>query len=412
MNYVISQVAFSGNKGASGMAKALIQNLRDLDRDARFHVLSYYPAADRKKVFPADVEIVDGSPRTVLIRVFASCWAYCCRLLRLPGSWYLRGAMKTLGTCDLWIDAAGISFVDGREKFTIFNLLSIFPALATRRKIVKAAQAMGPFEHKINRMLARWVLPRLALIVARGDQTAHYLEPLHLENVARYSDVAFSLRCTGEDAERVSPLLPPPENRTKLVGISPSQVVYSLCAKRGIPYLPVLREFIRQCAAEGFACVVFPHSARQNSDKRHNNDLPVLRELRALLPENDAIFWVDRELSDCELRMLIGKLDFLVASRFHAIISAMSTGVPTVVIGWSHKYAEVLSAFDLEQYCIGYADLSEENLQQKFQLLTRNGAEIRARIAPVAEGIRERNRRFFRQIFDLAAADRPCRNRE
>ena len=30
----------------------------------------------------------------------------------------------------------------------------------------------------------------------------------------------------------------------------------------------------------------------------------------------------------------------------------------------------------------------------------------------LAELIRERNRRFFRQIFDLAAADRPCRNRE
>ena len=30
MKYVISQVAFSGNKGASGMAKALIQNLKDM----------------------------------------------------------------------------------------------------------------------------------------------------------------------------------------------------------------------------------------------------------------------------------------------------------------------------------------------------------------------------------------------
>lgn len=406
MNYVISQVAFSGNKGASGMAKALIQNLRELDCNAKFHVLSYYPAADREKTLPADVEIIDGSPRTVLFRVFLSCWAGLCRKAHLPAALWRRGAMKTLGTCDLWIDAAGISFVDGREKFTLFNLLSLFPALAADRKIVKAAQAMGPFEHTFNRLLARWVLPRMTLIVARGDRTAHYLEPLHLKNVARYSDVAFSLRCRPEDAERVSELLPPPEAQAKLIGISPSQVVYSLCSKRGISYLPMQRDFIRQCVAEGFHCVIFPHSARQGSDKRHNNDLPVLRELNALLPADAGITLIDRELTDCELRMLIGKLDFLVASRFHAIISAMSTGIPTVVIGWSHKYAEVLSAFELEQYCIGYADLSVENLQKNFDALQQKSGEIHDRIVAVSARIREDNRRFFQQLFELASAGR------
>ena len=401
MKYVISQVAFSGNKGASGMAKALIQNLRELDPEAKVYVLSYYPKADRRKNLPGDVEIVDGSPRTVLIRSFLSFWIYLFRLLHLPEAWYLRGAMKPLGTCDLWIDAAGISFVDGREKFTIFNLLSIFPALATGRKIVKAAQAMGPFEHTLNRLLAKFFLPRMTLIAARGDQTARYLEPLHLKNIVRYSDVAFSLRCSPENAERVSTLLPP-EKQGKLIGISPSQVVYALCSRQKISYLPVLRDFIQQRTAEGFHCVVFPHSARQGISKRHNNDLPVLQELKALLPENEAVSWVDQELSDCELRMLIGRLDFLVASRFHAIISAMSTGIPTVVIGWSHKYAEVLSAFGLEQYCIGYADLSADNLQRKFQLLTRSGTEIRTRTSEVAKQIREQNRQFFRQILELA----------
>lgn len=406
MKYVISQVAFSGNKGASGMAKALIQNLRELDPEAKFHVLSYYPKADRRKNLPVDVEIVDGSPRTVLIRFFLSFWMYLFRLLHLPGTWYLRGAMKPLGTCDLWIDAAGISFVDGREKFTIFNLLSIFPALATGRKIVKASQAMGPFEHTLNRLLAKCFLPRMTLIAARGDQTARYLEPLSLKNVVRYSDVAFSLRCSPEDAERASALLPPPENQKKIIGISPSQVVYALCAKQKIPYLPVLRDFIQQRAAEGFHCVIFPHSARQESVKRHNNDLPVLRELKALLPGNEAISWVDQELSDCELRMLIGKLDFLVASRFHAIISAMSTGIPTVVIGWSHKYAEVLSAFGLERCCIGYADLSVENLQKKFDELQQKSGEIHDRILAVFSRIREDNRKFFQQIFELASSGR------
>ena len=306
MDYVISQIAFSGNKGASGMGKALIQNLRTLDPDAKFHVLSYYPAADRRLTLPPDVEIVDGAPVTVLLRALFSGWIFFCRKLHLPAGLWRFGAMKTLGSCDLWIDAAGISFADGREKFTLFNIFCLLPALAAGRRIVKAPQALGPFEHRFNRLLAKLFLPKMKLIAARGGRTAEYLAQLRLTNTIRYSDIAFSLNCRPRDAERMAEVLPPKGKRPKLIGISPSQVVFSLCARQRIPYLAILRDFIRSCLAAGFHCVIFPHSARENCGKRHNNDLPVLRELHAMLPEdNGGITWIEREWSDCELRMLI-----------------------------------------------------------------------------------------------------------
>ena len=46
----------------------------------------------------------------------------------------------------------------------------------------------------------------------------------------------------------------------------------------------------------------------------------------------------------------------MLTSRFHAMISALALGVPPVVIGWSHKYAEVLAEFGIERFAVDFAD--------------------------------------------------------
>ena len=40
-----------------------------------------------------------------------------------------------------------------------------------------------------------------------------------------------------------------------------------------------------------------------------------------------------------------GRPSIVVSSRYHALVSAMSQGVPVVATGWSHKYATLLDDF-------------------------------------------------------------------
>ncbi|MDR0932724.1 MAG: hypothetical protein LBM70_06875, partial [Victivallales bacterium] len=137
--YLISGVALSGNKGASGMTEALIQNIRERDSGAKFYILSYYPAADRKLVKDfTNVELLDGSPKKVVFRLFDAIFAGVCLRLHLPCRRF--GGLGKIAKCDCWLDASGISFVDGREKFTAFNIFTIFPALALKIPVIKVAQ--------------------------------------------------------------------------------------------------------------------------------------------------------------------------------------------------------------------------------------------------------------------------------
>ncbi len=397
MVYLISGVALSGNKGASGMAESLMQNIGERDPDARFLLFSYYPEADRALLDQAGmVRLLDGSPKRVVLLFFASLWAGFGRLFHLPRSWYARGEMAEIAGCGLWLDASGISFVDGREKFLIFNILSILPALALGVPVIKVAQAMGPFRHRINRWAAKLVLPRLRLVVARGAVTRAHLDSLGLRNVADGSDVALSLRMTEADRDRSARLLP--ESGGPVIGVSPSQVVWKFCERAGIPYLEILAACVAKWTVEGCRCVVFPHSARTGAAGTHNNDLPLLRRFAELLPPSDRIRVIDAELGAGELRALIGRCELLVASRFHAIISAMATGVPAVVIGWSHKYAEVLAPFELDEFVVPYGELSEEAVRDRAARLLRDRAAVSARIRDRSAAIVAANGLMFDRL--------------
>ena len=66
---------------------------------------------------------------------------------------------------------------------------------------------------------------------------------------------------------------------------------------------------------------------------------------------------IDGDETPGTLREVIGRCDLLVASRFHAMISGLATATPTLVIGWSHKYREVLAQVGQPDTAIDYRGL-------------------------------------------------------
>ena len=64
----------------------------------------------------------------------------------------------------------------------------------------------------------------------------------------------------------------------------------------------------------------------------------------------DRVILCTEEYSCLEFDNIVGQFDFVIASRFHAIVHAYKNAVPAIVLGWAVKYKELMTAFKQEKY--------------------------------------------------------------
>lgn len=139
-----------------------------------------------------------------------------------------------------------------------------------------------------------------------------------------------------------------------VVGLSISSVVEKKCKKLGIDYKGIMIDFIEKLNQAGYPVLIIANGARINSQKPRNNDLLICDAVYEGVKNKDMVRWYHKEMDAEEIRAYLGKCRFLVASRFHAMIGALEQRVPVLLVGWSHKYQEVLDFFELGQYAIDF----------------------------------------------------------
>jgi polysaccharide pyruvyl transferase WcaK-like protein len=359
--FVIVGAALSANKGAAAMAESVVEHLHEYVGPSHFTLLTTYPKDDVGKTRDMqDVEVVGLEPlRLACVEFPIALLAALSRALRIPRGWVRVRGCRAILDADCVIDVAGISFVDGRGVLiTVYNALMTAVPLLLGTPTVKAAQAMGPFRTQPNKMLAKLILPRLAAICARGAGTRKHLDELHLNNVHDVADLAFTLPTAGSLPSAVEERIAHCKNEYILV--MPSSVVKGLYQKQGGNYADAMVALITEIRrSTGRSVVVAPHSLRVGKPEGRMNDGPICGEIIARLQGDTGVIGVSEDLYSAELRRLVAESCVLVTSRFHAMISGLATATPTIVLGWSHKYREVLDLFDATQYGLDAMALSD-----------------------------------------------------
>ncbi|WP_061961336.1 polysaccharide pyruvyl transferase family protein [Demequina flava] len=382
--------AFAGNKGAAAMLESAVTHLTERHPDVEITHLSMYPRTDDELNPYENVTVMDASPLHlgVLINSGALAWRFAPFLREKIRSWVPE--VGAIADADVLLDQGGITFVDGREKYLIYNVASVLPALNLKTPVVKCAQALGPFEGRINRWAATTFLPKMAAIVSRGAKTQEHLDLLGLTNTTAGADLAFTLDVTQDDVDTADAVAGSFFDSSNVVGISPSQVLRAAAEARGEDYVGEVAAQIDIITEEmGRPVYLVAHSTRRSDDKLHNNDLPVCRAILARVKSPEKVFFPDGELSSQVLRSLIGRCDLFVASRFHAMVSSLAMGVPTLVLGWSHKYREVLDMFGLADWATAASDLDLPAFRARVAELDGTSGAIREAIADRLPGVKE-----------------------
>jgi colanic acid/amylovoran biosynthesis protein len=68
------------------------------------------------------------------------------------------------------------------------------------------------------------------------------------------------------------------------------------------------------------------------------------------------------------LKRYLGTSLFVVGSRFHALVSALSQGIPVLAVGWSHKYEALLADYQQTEKLLA-VDASPTDIRRRLDEL-------------------------------------------
>lgn len=412
----ITAASYSGNKGAAAMLQSSIRQLHErYGERLNINLMSVYPSEDKKQIPWDFIKIVSCKPEQLLFVAFPLAilykllgWCPPVKKLLLKNK-----ILKAYSQTDAVLDEAGISFVDSRG-FVMNTYAFVCAAVPMLMgvPVMKYSQAMGTFHSFTNRFLAKWILPKMKLICARGKGTLENLKSIGIEkNVRLCADGAFTMADDPKANAMVDEVCAKDSfYNDNVVGLSISSVVEKKCAKLNIDYKGIMIEFIEKLNQAGYPVLIIANGARINSQKPRNNDLLICDAVYEGVKNKEMVRWYHKEMDAEEIRAYLGKCRFLVASRFHAMVGALEQKVPVLLVGWSHKYQEVLDFFKLGQYAIDFSNLTAEALNQEFEKFVASEEEIRKKIEENYDAVMESSRKnifYVSQIIDQIVGEPP-----
>lgn len=229
-------------------------------------------------------------------------------------------------------------------------------------------QAWGPLNMSYAQQAVRHIAERATLIYARDKTSLQCLQSIPnipKEKLELAPDIVLKFkpresRDTIEPLERAG-LLP---KNCQRVGICPNIKVYRATERQGVgmnnPYVRWLADICKRFLTEtDVEVVLFPHEVSLNKWRR--DDRYVCRLIQNMISDNRRVRFFSECCSADTLKLLIREIDFLIGSRFHSIITALSFNIPTIAVGWSHKYQEVLNDAGIGELAFSYKIMNNGN---------------------------------------------------
>ncbi len=211
-------------------------------------------------------------------------------------------------------------------------------------------------------------------ILVRESISYAAMEAKGLANMVLYPDPAFTLEpCPNPDVL-------PPEN-TVGINCSPMVLQYGSENSNILGNYEALIRHILDTTDMNIALI--PHVVWAGNDDR-----VVLKKLKEAFSDEPRIFLV-ADMDCTRLKAYISKLRFFVGARTHATIAAYSTGVPTLVAGYSVKSRGI--ARDIfgteENYVVSVKNMQDaRELTEAFCWIQNHEAEIREHLRAFMPG--------------------------
>lgn len=251
----------------------------------------------------------------------------------------LLAVLGELRSCAVAIDlTGGDSFADiyGLKRLAV-TLFDKELVLRSGTPLVLAPQTLGPFSNRLGRVLSLRVLDRASEVFARDELSQASLSGLKRE-VKVATDIAVTLpwdKGSG-DQDSAQP------TAADTVGVNVSGLLwnggYTGANQFGLraDYREYTRQLITALTLEGHQVQLVPHVLSRPGESPVEDDAAACRELADQFPQCTI---APAFRSPVEAKSVIATLGCFIGARMHSTIAALTSGVATVPVAYSRKFA-------------------------------------------------------------------------
>lgn len=253
---------------------------------------------------------------------------------------------------DAVFDASGFAFSDqwgfGRSEKLANNAKQW---KKEGKKVILLPQAFGPFQESRNKAAVKRFLDSVDLLFAR-DQVSYE----HLLSVGGKSS---HIKIAPDFTNLVTGIVPQDfdENTQQACVIPSFRLMDKSPAEIQIKYMFFLKTCLEYLEEKGLNPFLLVHET---------TDYPLAVQVQAEMGNSVKLI---SESHPLKIKGILGKCHAVVSSRFHGLVSALSQGVPSLALGWSHKYKALLEDYACPE-CLVASIGSRDEIREQLSLIT------------------------------------------
>lgn len=256
---------------------------------------------------------------------------------------------------DIIIDGSGFAYGDfwGSKKAELRLGKNIKRWKKEGKKVILLPQAFGPFTNKKLAKTMSIILQNADLVFARDENSFKFLKSLEIEKKN-------NLFLSPDFTNLTDGIIPENFDSEKFqVAIIPNlKILESKSFKSSDDYFILLKNIIEEVIAFGYSPYFLLHELGKDEivsdtvNKLLEKPIPVIKEIDPL-----------------KIKGIIKTAKAVIGSRFHGLVSALAQEVPSLCIGWTHKYEALFKDYDFVEGVLDIELINPILITQKVKMI-------------------------------------------
>lgn len=278
----------------------------------------------------------------------------------------------------LVLDASGYSYSDSWGTKRLIELQDrIKQCKRFKSEFIFMPQAFGPFKDKKNKRIMKWCVNNSYKTYCRDRQSYNELIKLNVEKHKLDISPDFTSLLKSEKLQ---------DNSYNKLLIVPN---YRMVDKGNfLNYPQKISEIINKVHSAGLESEILIHEG--DDDKKIALEIAnfVNFPIKIITPE-----------SAVDAKNIISKYKIIFSGRYHASVSALSSGVPCFSTSWSHKYKYMHEDFNFIEGLVD--NLDEFDYQKILDLNGKDYDSVKEKILEASIEIESKNKSLFNSILNI-----------